>query len=326
MNFNDLQEACWRYLGRHDSGNRLDWQRQEIRDAINRAYDEVVSAVPFMSTLVEENTISLVNGTSIYTLNDWVKRPLSFWTVDSAAHKVQLRLPRGVDRDGSRSTQNYSTLGPYQLALGMRTATATKSGTSATVAEGSTSLTKSGGSNFASTDVGRMIRLNGEDADYKIAAYVSTSAVTLDRAVRSRLTGLGTTGVGSGYTSVRWEMGPVGRFQLNIVPTPTVSGTLYYRYYRLQRRLVNADDTPEIPEEYHFLLWVGALKWLRDFDEDSESYARAKQEYVEALENLRQMQHDDIDSDEVPPFDTQLYEPGVPLQRDVSFRGSRMYY
>src|SRR3990167_4945374 len=130
MNFSDLQEACWRFLGQHDTGNRIDWQRQEIKDAINRTQYEVHQAAPWLWQSVRESSLALVNGTATYALNDWCARPLAFWTADSTAHKVMFRQPRIADRDGSRnSSASFGSLGPYEFVWTPRSTSAVLAGT-----------------------------------------------------------------------------------------------------------------------------------------------------------------------------------------------------
>lgn len=321
MNFSDLQERCWQFLGYHDTGNRLDWARQNIKDALNETLDELCAAAPFQFNLTREGTIALVNGTATYGIDDWVKRPIEFWTADIAAHKVYLRLPRKADRDGARNTSaSFGSLGPYEMTLAPRTSTAVKSGTAASATEGSTTVTKVGGTDWTSADIGRMLRLNGEAEDYKITAVGGVTSLTVDKAVKGRLSGIGTTGTGAGYSSVRWEVGPPGRFQIQILPTPNVARTLNYRAIVNPRRMISQDDTPEVAVEYHHLLWKGALRMIALVREDSKSRAEFVQEYLSALDILRRSDQDDADSEDPAHYETLLdmHPRGIPV--DAAFR------
>lgn len=327
MNFNDLQEACWRFLGQHDTGNRVDWQRQEVRDAINNTQLELHSAFPWLWQSVRESTLSLVNGTATYALNDWCLRPLAFWTEGTAAHKVMFRQPRIADRDGSRNTsQSFGSLGPYELCWTPRSTTAAVSGTAGATTEGSATITKTAGTDWASAHVGRMLRLKGESEDYSISAVASATSLTADRVFRGRITGLGTTGVSANYSAVKWEIGPPGRFQVKFLPAPTTSVTVYYRYIALPRRLVNADETPELPEEHHDLLWKGGLRMLSALKEDDASWQRFTAEYGAGVELLERRNIDDIDSEDAPHFETTLNNDAYQgLPNDAHFRDRRWY-
>lgn len=318
MNYNDLQEAVWRFLGNHDTANRVDWRRQEIRDAINMALDEIGTIAPFLWPLNRESTVSLVAGTATYTLDDWCQRALAFWTSDTSAHKIRYNNPRNADRNGMRNTNAaFGTLGPYDLTWAPRNTAAALAGAAASATEGG--LTITGLTGLASTHVGRMIRLNGEDQDYKIVS-ISVTTATVDKKIKSRLTGLGTTGLGGNYSAVRWEIGPVGRLQIQILPTPTVTKTINYRFYALPRRLLNNDETPELPTEYHHLLWKGALRWITGFNEDQNNYSMFKAEYEQGIEMLKRQDQEDMDSEDSPHYDSTLdqYVGGLPV--DVSFR------
>ena len=314
MNLGDLEEAVWRSLGLHDQGNRLDWRRQEIRDALNMALDEVSQAGPLTFSLMREGAIALVAGTDTYALDDWTKRPIGFYTTDAAAHKVMMRLPRAADRDGSRAGNAvFGALGPWQLTLAPRSSTAAKSGDAASAAEGSVTVTKVGGVAWSTvTDVGRMLRLNGENGDYKITAVAGANSLTVDRPVRGRLAGTNVTGVGVGYTTKRWEIGPPGRFQIQILPKPSEARTLPYRYQAQPRRVLSASDTPELLEEYHHLLWKRTLHWISGFNEDDASYARFAQEYGAALQELRLRDADDMDSEESANYESMLDGGNMP--------------
>ena len=295
MNFGDLQEQCWGFLGYLDTGQRLDQTRQQVKDAINAAQAEIANASPLAWGLTRESSLAIISGTALYTLDDWCERLLEMWCLDPIAQKVTLRLPRAADRIGIRSTSlGVPEGGPYEVVWYQDTTDAAKSGasgssTGATVTEGSQSVSKgSSGTAWAASDVGRRLRFNGEDSDYKIATYSSATSITVDRPVRARIKGTGTTGVGAGYTQVRWEIGPAGLKRIQLLPSPTSSATLYYRYMVKPRRLINLDDVPEVPnEDFHHLLWKGALAHMTLLKEDLERYGAFRNEYAAALADWR---------------------------------------
>lgn len=328
MNFNDLQESVWRYLGFVDSGQRQNYYLQEIRDAINASLDELASTAPFLWPLVRESSISVVAGTQDYYLDDWCRRVLSFWTEGTGAHKVTLHVPREADRNGLRQTGiSAGSLGPWDLTLLPRNSSAVRSGTAASATEAATAIT--GVSGASSADIGRLVRLNGEDMDYKILSVTGTTQFNVDRAIRGRLsnkstvaTGSGYVGTGSGYSAVSWELGPPGRLRIRLLPSPTSASTLYYRYVAIPRRMLNLSDVPEIPQEYHHLLWKGALCRISKFVEDSKMYPIFKAEFEIGLEKFKDEDIEDVDCNEPPPFVSSMdtFDHTRKLAPDVSFR------
>ena len=284
MNYTHLQESIWRALGLHDSGQRQDWQRQEIRDSINTIYQRLANIRPFLWQLTRETTVSIVSGTSTYRIDDWCVRPLSFYVVGEQARDVVFRNPRNVDRDGSRNTNLVASLEPWELTWTPANSTSARSGAAAAVTEAATSVT--GLTGLTSADVGRMILINGEPGDYEITAQASTSC-TIDKAFKGYLTGLGTTGAASNYSSKKWQIGPPGRYQIQVIPTPAAAATLSVRYQRKPRRLILDDDTPEIMEEYHDLLWKGAYCLLSGLKKDDLSYGMFKGEWIEGWNELK---------------------------------------
>ena len=308
MNQTQLEEEVWIFFGLHDAGQREDWMRQKIRNALNIAQRRVANAAPYLFSMVYESTISIVSGTSTYGGSDWVKRFLSFWTIGDGAHKVHYKMPRNVDRDGSRNTNLvFGSQGPYILTHAPRTKTATVSGTAASATEGATSITGVSGLGSASAYVGRMVQLNNDGNDYKISAHTATT-ITTDKAIRSPMTGLGVTGLGSGYSSVPWAVGPVGRQQVQILPAPTSSVTLYYRAQHLPRSLIGNTDVPEIDEDYHHLIWKAALKELSALVEDQKMYGIYQAEVGESLAELMRTDNDTEDSEDGIGFVSEMSE------------------
>lgn len=312
MNFADIQEETWRALGILDASNRKNWRLQKIKDSINATLNRIATSAPSIWDLTQESTFAVVAGTNTYTLNDWCKRPLSLWTEDTWAHKIYLKNPRNADRDGSRNPNlSYGGTGsPWEGVWFPRNTTAAKSGTSgangATVAEGATAVTfGAGGTALAATDVGRMLRFNGESGDYQITAQTAHGC-TVDRPVVSRIQVAKNNkvdGVGAGYTALRWEIGPPLRYQFKILPTPTIATTVYYRYLMIPRVLIGGDETPQIAEEYHHLLWKGAIKECAMFAEDAQTAAGYTDEFEKQLALLNNQEQDTSDTEDTPNYD-----------------------
>jgi hypothetical protein len=75
--------------------------------------------------------------------------------------------------------------------------------------------------------------------------------------------------VGSGLEEagrpIEWSVDTQGR--IVFWPTPDAAYTVRGVYRRAPQRLVADGDVPEMPEEFHDLIWLGALGKLTLFDE-----------------------------------------------------------
>lgn len=324
MNFLDLTDTLRVMTGYPDVASTFrDSRLQQYRDALNATLDEVGAAVaPSYFALQQQSSIVTAAGQSAYAVNDWAQRILSVYGVDvNFTYKLDYIRPRNADMSGIRNP-NIQSVGRYAYTDGMRTATAflsgaAASGTGATVAEGGTSVVF-GSSNALLTAavVGRMLRFNGEDMDYKILTQDGSHTVTLDRPVKARLRGDGTTNAGAGYANARWEIGPSGRLTVQVLPQPAEVRTLTVRSMMLPRRLLNDSDTPEIQSEYHHLIWKGAMQKVAASKQNSESYQIYTTEYQTALTLFRKGDIDDVESTDAPPMER---------LRDKSFLGAAPY-
>ena len=323
MNFLQLQNKFFEEgVGYHESAQKKDYMRQSCKDAINEVQMEAARLRPHLWGLTDETTVSIVVGTQNYYINDWCLRPISFYTKDQAARKIPFRWPANADRDGSRNSgMVFSAYGNWSLSWKPKNIAAILAGTGAAVVEGATSVTGLTGLGTTGYE-GRLLRIGGDDNDYKIVSHTATTAV-IDKAHRGVLSGLGTTGAAANYSSKKWEIGPPGLYRLEVLPTPTEAVTLYVRYARRPRRLIADDDVPEIPEEFHNMLWRAALSKVSFAKKDSELFMAGKAEFEELKREL--MAHDDSDlqdEDDACFYKSTLTdfsgaaEPGVYSRRD----------
>lgn len=318
MNFLDLQEKCWDFLGYTDTGRRRNWRLQQIKDALNHALFRIAKTAPSLWVLTQESSISVVGGTATYNLSDYCWRPLSVWTQDAQAHLVKMRWPRTADRDGSRNPSlAYSASGgPWEFVWQPRLpsyksgASGAATGASATIGASVITLNASA-TPLVAADVGRMIRLNNEDVDYQIVTIGAGGLVpTVDRAIQGRIQVAQkelTDGVAPAYTNVRWDLGNPQAWSLKILPPPP-SGlpaqTVYYRYQQIPRQLAEPDDLPPIESEYHDLIWKGALKMICLQLEDQTMWQAYTTEFEQRLEELGSQETENDDSDEPPWYET----------------------
>lgn len=75
-------------------------------------------------------------------------------------------------------------------------------------------------------------------------------------------------GIGDPARPIEWGVHPDGR--LLLWPTPDAAYTLRGVYRRGHQRLVADGDVPEMPEDYHDLIWLGALAKIALFDEAAQ--------------------------------------------------------
>ena len=341
MNFISLQEKCWEVLGSYDNSDRPDYRRQQIRDAINQAQDELANNRATYRRLVRENMITMIPAQATYILDDWTRYVLELYTTGIAAHKVEMLLPRYADRSGYRiPVYGYGQFAPYHYTQAPKTPNALYSGATATVAANGTVVTLTDGAAAVAASlatggvsmVGRMLRLNGEDGDYRIVTVTPATppTVTVDRPVMPRISGPGfNNGVGGGmavqtgacvysaggFAGNPWQVSPPGRLSLQLLPAPTIGATTwYYRCVASPRRLLNDTDVPEIDDDFHHLLWKGALRSLHNTDENNDAYQRAINEFGSAMNDLDQRDSDEFqDSEGRPNADTSLNNNRVPI-------------
>lgn len=312
MNYGELQEEVWRYLGYPDTttGTRQDFRKQEIRNALNTAYGAILArCAPAVNFMKRETTIAIVAGTQDYLISDWCQRPLSFWTQDTFAHPIDFNRAMEADRDGSRGSNNVAgALGPYEVTLLPRTTDPAYSGAAgatsgAAVTEAATTVVLStAGLTLTSAVVGRMLKLNGEDDDYKIMTQDGAHTVTVDKPVKGKLSSTGTGGAGTGYAaaSTRWEIGPAGRYKLRFLPSPTDTATVYVRYMAYPRRLIGDSDTPEIQSEMHHLIVEGAMERVTQGKQALEWAQSYEARFKDKIAMLQKSDRDEYPGHRVP--------------------------
>lgn len=332
MNFTDLQESYARFIGYPIVAERQDWQTQQIKDDINNALDEIVASTAYLWHHVRETTLALISGTTTYALNDFAVKPLDFWTEDTMAHAIEFVDPREADANSSKSSNAaYVSTGPYELTWYPALTAASKSGAAGatagiSVTEGSTTVTKGAGTAWVAGDVGSRIRLNGENIDFTIATFSSANSITIDRAYRARLTGIGQTGVGAGLTQAKWEITPAGTYQIQVRPAPTASKTIYYRYVKSHSHMLNTDDNPDLPERYHHLILDKAIIRSTKFSEDPNAFQMYVTEYKQGIADM--IREDQIEKSMrkqvhyASPFPRQNRYRAYPP--DIYLRGARM--
>lgn len=342
MNLSDLLSEMRAATGYPDTASSFpDWRYQQYKDYLNVAQDEFAATCsPKFFGLIRESTIAITSGSGLATLNDWCQRILELRSADDAyAYKIPMRRSRTADREGLRNSQRQnSSTQAWEYDLPPRSQQALYSSTypdgstyqnnlttyGITVTEGTLVGTVTSSVTLVAAMVGHMIRFNGESADYKIISIDNSAhTITVDRKIRSRVSGDGTTNVGAGYTLVSWEISPPQRVIIRIIPTPLTNATLPYRYMAQARKLVNLTDSPEIQEEYHHLIWKRALRLVGASRVNADQYKIWQAEGDAAMAMFQKADCDDEDSEDGPAFgrlsDENVNTRGLP--RGTHIRG-----
>ena len=317
MNFQSLLERMWQEVGMPSSGDaRPDWRLQTFKDALAEANDEISRICPFMFQLIRESTLSITPSTTDYALDDWCRYPISFWTQTDNAHKINLRVPRLADYDGSRSPSYVSWAeGPYDFVPLPRSTAAFATLTGLTVTENSATVNTA---SAAATWVNRAVKFAGQDEDYKISSVSVGVSFTMDKVYKGRLTGVGTAGTGTTAVTTA-SISPVGNYVVRVQGGVANAMTIYYRYVTIPRRMIVDADRPEMPEAYHNLIWKRALKNVAATNEDNNAWSRWSADYERELELLKASEQDMQDSEEVPRIDSTLdghRHPRGPMDAD----------
>jgi hypothetical protein len=287
MNFQAAQEALFRDLGLQSSTERIAWQVQEVRDALNWSIDRIMTRAMYWYTFVRTGSITIVNGTSGYELGDDCLMPLSFWRQGEQPDSIKFISAEEVDRLGFRSTSAYSAQGPAEQYSSMQGRfTASKS---MTCTASATTLTRTAGDLFASVDVGSRVRINGEAPDYYITEITTTpsNTATLDRGYVARASGEDAFAeVTTGTVAVEVSPGPVRKIE--IVPTPATADTAYYRYARRWKYMLANTDVPDAIEEHFHWVWItGAKLQIKAFLEKPELYGIYKGEFEQGVSEMK---------------------------------------
>jgi hypothetical protein len=288
MNFQAAQETLFRDLGLQSSSERTAWHVQEVRDALNWSIDRIMTRAVYWYSFVRTGSITIVNGTSSYELGDDCIMPISFWRQGEEPDKIFFISPEEVDRLGFRSTSAYSAQGRAEQYTSMQGRfTASKTVVCSTIS--GTTCTRSSGDSFASTDVGKRVRINGESPDYYITAIVEEpNACTLDRGYVARASGEDAFAEVTTASSATVEVSPGPVRKIEVVPTPATADTAYYRYARRWKYLLANTDVPDaIEEQWHWVWIAGAKLQIKAFLEKPELYALYKAEFEQGVAEMK---------------------------------------
>lgn len=328
MNFLDMQEIVWRNLGYQYSATsvRKDYMVQEVRDNINASLDDVFNAHPYFWNYVRESTLTTASGTTVYTLDDFCRKVIDLYSVDANGNwgVIDLIAPSRADAMALR-VANVAQGAPAAFTWYTPTTSAAASGTDGAITEGAKVLTSAAAA-FTSALVGRRVKIQGRDYGHKVASVESATSLTLDRAWKGPLRGNGTTNAASNVSSANYEIGPVGRLQLELLSGTVTPSTVYYRHVIEHTHLINDEEEPSyIPTQFHSIIVDGAL--ARGFTFKTESGNKPAQfqaRFDQGLQRIRDHDGDVMFATRYQiPYETMMsksshgYRPGWALGYDV---------
>lgn len=262
MNYKQIREAIWRWAGFPTADGRQDNLLQEIREAINATNADVFMSTPFWWFNIQKWSVSVVAGTTYYTIDDWCRLPTRIWVEGDTAGPLDFLSPEEVDRQGLRSTsmvQTGDSIRTYTMKEMRRTALYNCVGN--TVAS-NTTFTRTSGDALVDAMVGHRVRVNGEPVDYKVVSVNSgANTFVVDKPYQSMLSlSEGTSGASSNTTAGTFEFSPGPVWQLEIMPSPSESKTVYVWGNARERYLTEDTDIPEIPEGWQEVLVIGTKR------------------------------------------------------------------
>lgn len=264
MNYRQIQEALWRWAGFPTADGRQDNLLQEIREAINNTHHDVFLSTPFWWFNIQKWTVSAIAGTSYYTVSDWLRLPTRIWVEGDTAGPLDFLTPEEVDRQGLRSTSQTQTgdsIRTYTMKEMRRDPLYTVVGNTVV---GNTTFTRTSGDLLVDAMVGLRVRVNGEPVDYKVESINAVAnTYVVDKAYVPMLSlSEGTTGAGSNTTGGTMEFSPGPVWQLEIMPVPSESKSIYVWGNARERYLTADTDVPEIPEGWQEVMTIGSKRRL----------------------------------------------------------------
>jgi hypothetical protein len=275
MNYKQIREGIWRWAGFPTADGRQDNLLQEMREAINHTHSHVFLKTPFWWFNIQKWTVPIVAGTSYYTVSDWLRLPTRIWVEGDSAGPLEFISPEECDRQGLRSTsmvQAASSLTNYTMKEMRRTPLYTCVGNTVV---GNTTFTRTSGDAIVAGMVGTRVRVNGEPVDYKVLS-INTNTVVVDKGYQPILyQSEGLTAAGSNTTAGTFEFSPGPVWQLEIMPVPSESETLYVWGNARERYLTDDTDVPEIPEGWQEVITIGTkLRMCDAFRRPAEEKAQ----------------------------------------------------
>lgn len=283
------------------SGMRDDnWQLvcDTINDAQRGMYD-AMNLPAWRELYKDDGEISVIPGTTRYSLDSRMVQRLGAWNTDPNSYpsiKIEVITEDDADRIGLRNP-NFRAGSPLYAyivpAPPHNEPLFDGSGADATEGAYTISIATADADGIDSTAVGYEIFLNNEDAAY-IVTNVNTSGdpvvITVDRPIRSRVSGDETGHVGDGYADVPWYVRRYGAQRIDILPEPMMPFTLRYRYMQVPLWMQSDTDRPSMPDNWHDALVYKASALVATIQEKMDVAAAWEAKWLVRLGECRSRQ------------------------------------
>ena len=150
----------------------------------------------------------------------------------------------------------------YYKVAGVNSADYYNTGT-VTITSGS-AIVSGSGTTFTSAMKGMVFRFEGDSAEYLIDAFNSVTSLTLSKTY------------GGSTSSGSYAINPIGTMPvINIYPASKELIQIQYHYKKRPMTLVNDNDVPELPPNWHWVLILGGYYYMTPERSDNQSQALA---------------------------------------------------
>ena len=139
----------------------------------------------------------------------------------------------------------------------------------------STALVGAGTNWTTAEGLGRMSNIIISGNRYTVQSVVSDTSITLYESAIGSL-------AGSSYQAL------LRNYKTQVFPIPANVQSLYYRYYRMPDIMVNPYDVPDLPNDWHWLIVIGALAWIYLQKGDvSKAYTVAEASFMKGIAMMK---------------------------------------
>lgn len=241
----------------------------------------------------QEETLTTVPGTRVYTLHQLVDKPLYFF--NRTANQWLKETPnRTLTPDEysfsavqSASARNFMFWGHSAVKAQPTAASVVTIVSTSALDTGATYQVGVKGINASSELVVDVVTLTGTTPAATTTAFVTVLAVTKGKAFNGTMTATANSGAVSLLSLSPTEFGREYR-RIYLIENPPTAETIGYRFYRKPLYLTNDYDIPEIPAPYSQILVWDALLLMAAYNTDVNEksiaiWQQAQQRWERAL-------------------------------------------
>lgn len=291
--FLDIQDAV---LDRIGDGDDQDKMRDLVKVAINTVNRQVLTERRYQFMLWPKvETLSVVANTKVYPLHPQFSQ---LWYGQSVTTEDFLEeIPAGGIIEMGDNIITGESDNPYRFILTTVQNIKTQPSSNGTLVVTTTGGTESSGNKI----IVKGINTNGEYVEETLSSGSNWTSLTSSTSwsVIESISKVGATwtrtitctrGSDTILTLLATEFGRQYR-QLELLKIPTTSVTFNYRFYRKPLKLVNDNDTLQVPEEFDDILVYGSLLDLQGFARPESAELKLWQDRFKDLVDQMQKQY-----------------------------------